>query len=179
MKKIIIFIVCSLVISVAGSCNTQNFRPSGAWKRNIAEQDLGVTGTEYLYFTCDSSFMVTTEMDMAYSDTLFDCKLRFHTRVEGYWHVYGDDLLLYYEPNSYRFDTISGNVKISATDKKLTDSLSSAMLTDLSKGLADYYYTIYEEHAFPDGLQLKSPAISGEIFGAFLCDTIVVRWHRL
>lgn len=172
------FFVGALALAACGACVGGGAPLEGTWVRPVADPDLGVAGTEYLTFAHDSTFSVVSDLTLEYADSLFVCSLGFRTKVGGRRLEEAGAVSLVYSPGSFGLDTVAGRVAIGSRTGVLADSVREAMAADLMRGLTEYYRLVYEGYSFEPGLVLGRPAVSGDIFGAFVDDTVAVRWTR-
>jgi len=174
-----IYIGLTAFLTVLCSCADAATDISGTWMRPVSEADLGVSGTERLSLGGDSVFTDTNDLTLAYSDSTFECRLRFRTSVTGVWSLDGDSLMLSYRPTTFGIDTVVGGVSLSSKRGILTDSVRNAMTHDLVGRLSLYYRAVYEEMQAPHGLRLTGVCTAGDLLVARLADSTAVQWDRV
>lgn len=132
-----------IVFLILTGCR-DNIDVIGCWHRNVIDSELGVEGKETLFLNQDSTFRISNVMNFQYVDSIFECAFKFNTTVGGDWTTSGNGLKLYFDVNTYSFDTIPNHYYIKSLREDFPDSLLFELKHNLIYEIAEYYRTVYE-----------------------------------
>lgn len=173
--KVVTTIIICFISFVA--CNSNKIDILGIWDRPVADNEIGVTGTESLLLTQDSAMIITNNLSLVHKDSVFDCTMRFKTKVAGTWFIKDGSLTLIYDASTFRCDTVAGGVKLYTTNTETADSVIRMMKSDLFNRLSDYYKSVYESVEANGPLILNSVVIRNDSLEALYGDSFVT-WTR-
>lgn len=153
----------SAAVVVAGFLLSCSASPiiEGTWGRPVCDEEMGISGFEYLYLKADSTFLQTDTLVMHQSDTLASMSYSFSVAISGVWSHSpdGSKLCLHYDTASFVCDSVPGLFHvIPAGDAARTSELRH----QLAAGLSEMYRNIYSVIASHGPLEVDSVSVAND-----------------
>ena len=175
------FKICAVIsaIIITVSCSPSRNDYSGTWRRNISDSDLGITGSELLILSSDSSLEIHNRLNMAYNDSNFSYKTTFTTTISGFWAIEDNKIVAYLDSSSYIFDTIPGMTVLCPIRNKIvtaSESTLNMMSNEILANLKSLYQGTYIANNI---LLIEQPVVISDTILSGVCGKSPISWTKL